>query len=107
MFKKNNCVLNHILISIALGVFGLLAFSSFLLVSATDSSSACWNMGGIIDQQTGACILPECPPGTVRESTILTGTKCNPVSELHGNEKQLATKLSSSSSPPQNMSSEG
>ena len=64
-------------------------------------------MDGIIDQNTGVCILPQCSPRTVRESTILTGTKCNLIHEPQGNEKQLATALPPSSSPLQKNTSEG
>ena len=83
----------YLLIATAVGSSGFLAVPSAQVTSATDSSSACWNMDGIIDQKTGACLLPECPPGTVRESNILTGTTCKPLSEPQENTKQLGTTL--------------
>ena len=106
LFTKKNYVLNYLLIATALGS---LTAGSFLrpVKGATDSSPACWNMDGIIDQNTGACILPQCSPGIVREPTILTGTKCNLIHEPQGNEKQLATALPPSSSPLQKNTSEG
>lgn len=78
---------------------GLVVISLAPMIRASDSSSACWNMDGIIDPHTGACILPECPPGTVRESTTWSGTKCHPVEESQENLKQLDTSLSQSSAP--------
>ena len=83
----------YLLIATAVGSSGFLAVPSAQVTSATDSSSACWNMDGIIDQKTGACLLLECPPGTVGESNIMTGTTCKPLSEPQENTKQLGTTL--------------
>ena len=65
---------------------------------STDSSSACWNLGGYINEKTGACILPEpCPPGTVQDSKVST-TKCDPISLPSDETKQLGSVNSSSTS---------
>ena len=62
-----------------LGAASFYAMPLVQLARSTDSSSACWNLGGIIDERTGACILPEPgPPGTVQDSLVST-TKCEPV----------------------------
>lgn len=78
---------------------GLVVISLTSRTGASDSYFACWNMDGIIDPKTGACIISEFPPGTVRESTIWAGTKCYPVADSQENLKQLDRFLSQSSAP--------
>ncbi|MDF0681548.1 MAG: hypothetical protein P0116_11355 [Candidatus Nitrosocosmicus sp.] len=84
-----------LLITIASGTVGLYSTPLVKKAMSTDSASYCWNLGGIIDEKKGACVIPEqCPPGTARDFYYTHEIKCDPINTSNGSTpEQLTTGI--------------